>query len=208
MSVRTLTMLVVGLCAPPPAIPDQAHTIPGWFVSGSAPAKFKASPDRSVVHSGSSSASLAAITNVEPYEFGTLMQVTDARLYIGKRLRFSVFVRTAGVKIGAAAWMRIDGHDGQVLAFDNMSDRGWFREDRAWTRADIVLDVLPESKVISYGVLLKGEGMVWIDTVSVEPVFRHIATTGTPFTEPRLPIAPDELPPRPINLGLEATAGM
>ena len=50
--------------------------------------------------------------------------------------------------------------------------------------------------------------MVWIDTASLEPVFRHIATTGTPVTGPRLPVAPDELPPSPVNLGLEATAEM
>jgi hypothetical protein len=201
-------MLIAVLLEPPVASADKAPTVPGWYISGSAAEKYQASVDNSVVHSGASSASLAAITDAEGFEFGTLMQVIHARPHVGKRLRFSVFIRTAGVKVGAAAWMRIDGHDGQVLAFDNMSDRGWFREDQSWSRADIVLDVLPESKVIAFGVLLKGDGMVWIDTGSLEPVFRHIATTGNPVRGPRLPVAPDELPPSPVNLGFETTAEM
>jgi hypothetical protein len=208
MSGRRLATLVAILFMSPLAVSDQPPTVPGWFIAGSAPAKYQASVDGSVVHSGSSSASLAAITDAQGFEYGTLMQVAAARPYIGKRLRFSVFIRTAGVKVGAAAWMRIDGHDGQVLAFDNMSDRGWFRADQSWSRADIVLDVLTESKVISFGVLLKGDGMVWIDSASLEPVLRHIATTGAPVTGPSLPVAPDELPPSPLNLGFEATAEM
>jgi hypothetical protein len=126
---RLLAAFAASLFTSLPANSDQSAPVPGWFISGLAPAKYQASADNFVVHSGSSSASLAAITETEVYEFGTLMQVTDARSLIGKRLRFSVFIRTAGVKIGAAAWMRIDSNDGQVLAFDNMSDRGWFRED-------------------------------------------------------------------------------
>lgn len=204
----SLAMLVAVLFMPGATSADQTSTVPGWFISGSAAEKYQASVDNSVVHSGWSSASLASTTDAEEIEFGTLMQVIDARPHVGERLRFSVFIRTAGVKIGAAAWMRIDGHDGQILAFDNMSDRGWFREDQSWSRADIVLDVPPESKVISFGVLLKGDGMVWIDTASLEPVFRHIATTGTPVTLPRLPVASDELPPSPVNLGFETTAEM
>jgi hypothetical protein len=199
-------MLVAVLAMPPIAYADQASTVPGWFISGSAAEKYQASVDNFVVHSGSSSASLASVTDAEGFEFGTLMQVIHARPHAGERLRFSVFIRTSGVKVGAAAWMRVDGHDGQVLAFDNMFGRGLFREEQSWSRAEVVLDVLPESKVISFGVLLKGDGMVWIDTASLDPVFRHIATTGTPVTGLRLPVAPDDLPPSPFNLGFETTA--
>ena len=53
-----------------------------------------------------------------------------------------------------------------------------------------------------------GTSLAWIDTGSLEPVLGHIATTGTPVTGPSLPVAPDDLPPRPVNLGFEATARM
>lgn len=181
---------------------DGSQAVPGWAVSGSAAKKYSASIDRFVSYRGSASANLVATTNAEGFEFGTLMQVIDARPYIGERMRLGAHVRTAGVTTGAALWMRIDGADGEVLAFDNMSRRGLIRGNQSWARIDVVLDVTAKSKVISFGVLLKGEGSVWIDEVTLNPVMRHIATTGFDIKK-RLPVAPNDLPGNPKNLDFE-----
>lgn len=189
--------------APFVVLADQRPGVAGWVVSGSAADKYQALIDRSVAHTGSASASLAATTDAAGSEFGTLMQYVDARPHVGKRMRFSAYVRTAGVSTGAALWMRIDGIDGEVLAFDNMSNRGLIRGNQSWSRTEIVLDVPLKSKLISFGVLLKGEGMLWIDSVSLEAVFKHIATTGSRVSVAALPVAPDDLPLSPANLDFE-----
>lgn len=92
----------------------------------------------------------------------------------GKRVRFSGFLKTEGVGgagMGgggfAALWWRADGPDGEVLAFDNMQDRGP-RGDTGWAHYAIELDV-PEATVnISYGLILNGSGTAWFDGLKVE----------------------------------------
>lgn len=191
------------LTAPMSAVTGASAEVPGWFLSGSAAEKYVAFVDNSVAHEGSASGGLAAQTNVEGNEFGALMQLVDARPHIGTRVRLSAHLRTAGVTTGAALWMRVDGVDGEVLSFDNMSRRGLIRGDQPWSMVEVVLDVPSESKVISFGVLLKGEGMVWVDSVSLNPVLRHIATTGFDV-EKRLPAVLGDLPHALSNLDFES----
>ncbi len=201
---RQSSMLAILLLCPALVTSVQnSSSVPGWAISGSAAKKYAAYVDRSVAYTGLASASLAAITDVKGFEFGTLMQIVDARPHLGKRMRFSAHVRTAGVTTGAALWMRVDDIDGEVLAFDNMSRRGLIRGDQSWAPIDVVLDVPEKSKVVSFGVLLKGEGMVWIDAVSLESVPKHIATTGFSVISKQLPVAPDDLPDAPKNLDFE-----
>jgi hypothetical protein len=57
--------------------------------------------------------------------FGTLMQDFRANEYVGKRVRFSAFVKSQDLESWAGLWMRVDQGEGatpQVLAFDNMVD--------------------------------------------------------------------------------------
>ena len=54
--------------------------------------------------------------------FGTLMQAFRADHYLGKRVRFSAFVKTENVQDWAGLWMRID-KDSASIAFDNMQNR-------------------------------------------------------------------------------------
>jgi hypothetical protein len=203
--VRGLLVVIVILAiAPPSAAAEPGPAVPGWFVSGAQAAKYRAVVDRAVAYEGAASASLAAVTDAEGSEFGTLMQHIDARRFVGKRVRFSARIRTAGVTTGAAPWMRVDSTKGDTLAFDNLSRRGYVRGDRDWTRIDIVLEVPRGSGIISFGLLLSGEGMVWIDDVSLEPVCRQVATTGFPVRRhPRFPPPPDDLPRVPANLDFE-----
>lgn len=196
--------LLVILALALPAVADSDPAVPGWFVSGAQAAKYRAVVDRAVAYEGAASASLAAVTDAEGSEFGTLMQHIDARRYVGKRVRFSARVRTSGVTTGAALWMRVDSRKGDTLAFDNLSRRGYVRGDRDWAPIDIVLEVPRGSRIISFGLLLSGEGMVWIDDASLEPVCRNVATTGFPVRrQPRFPPPPDDLPRVPANLDFE-----
>jgi hypothetical protein len=114
---------------------------------------------------------------------GTMMQDIAPDDYLGKRVRFSGYVRARGVKNWAGLWMRVDSQTnprgcGEMLAFDNMEDRPIMGSSE-WTRYDVVLDVAKEAKGIAFGILLKGEGTVWLSGASFEVVGTEVASTNT-----------------------------
>jgi hypothetical protein len=110
----------------------------GWIVAGSKPAEYESGIDASAAYNGHSSAFLKAKKPVVE-GFGTLMQDFRAGHYLGKRVRFSAFVKAEGVQGWAGLWMRED-KGSQQLAFDNMQDRS-IKGTTIWQRYDVVLDV-------------------------------------------------------------------
>lgn len=181
----------------------EAPTVEGWIISGSAAGNYMARRDGHVSHSGLASGSLFAITKTPRGVFGTLMQNIDARPLAGKRVRFAAYVRAAGVTTGAALWMRVDSDKGDVLAFDNMWTRGWIRSDCDWVLKEIVLDVPRAAKLLAFGILLQGEGIVWIDTATLETVSAKVPTTNPPVQVPRHAAPGDDLRSTAENLGFE-----
>ncbi|RPJ59788.1 MAG: hypothetical protein EHM23_12835 [Acidobacteria bacterium] len=86
----------------------------------------------------------------------------------GKRVRFSGYIKTADMTRGfAGLWWRVDGKDGQVLAFDNMQDRG-VTGTTDWTRYEIELPVAADAVNINFGALHTGDGAAWFDGLKVE----------------------------------------
>jgi hypothetical protein len=151
-----------------------AHVVgsrPMWFVAGSAPSKYTASADTAVHHGDATSLSLASREPVVGDEFGTAMQTTSAEAYRGARVRLTAYVKAENVRGWAGLWMRVDdaGVGTKPLAFDNMEDRP-IKGTSDWTPYSIVLDVPPQAKGLALGVLLQGEGHVWMDDVVIESV--------------------------------------
>jgi len=72
--------------------------------------------------------------------------------------------------------MRVDSTSEDTLQFDNMSDRP-ITGTNHWNRYSIVLDVPENSAIIAFGILLAGNGEVWLDGVRFE-----VVTTDTPTT--------------------------
>jgi hypothetical protein len=111
--------------------------------------------------------------------FGNLMQVFDGTAYRGKRVRFRAAVRTDGQISGQGQlWFRVDRQGGEIGFFDNMGDRPI--RDREWKYYEITGDIEPDAERINIGVILVGEGKVWIDDAS----FHVLGDT------PRLPQEP------------------
>ena len=96
----------------------------------------------------------------------------------GKRVRFSGYIKTAGITRGyAGLWWRVDGPNG-TLAFDNMRDRG-ATGSTDWKLYDLQLTVPADAKNINFGVLLTGDGAAWFDDLAVE-------LDGVPFADANL----------------------
>ncbi|MCU0491280.1 MAG: hypothetical protein MUD01_06825 [Chloroflexaceae bacterium] len=157
----------------------------GWFAAGSHPKTYHMGLDPAVRYEQSVAACIKATES--PEGFGTLMQMFKADAYRGQRLRFAAAVRAASVEQWAGLWMRVDGPNNQMLAFDNMRSRK-ISGSCDWTCHAVVLDVADSAINIAFGILLQGAGQVWLAGVRVEPV-----GTDVPVTEATCPVAPTNL---------------
>ena len=169
------------------------ETPKGWFPAGSRPKDYKMSTDRTVAHSGRSSAVLRSVAP-KPGGFGTLMQTFKAEAFRSKRVRMSGYGRSQDVKDWAGLWMRVDGPRSEPLAFDNMQDRA-IKGTSDWKKYEIVLDVPKSAQEIAFGLLLTGAGQVWMDDLDFAVVGKDVPTTGP---KPSAGVAP-----APANLNFE-----
>ena len=147
----------------------------GWILAGSNPTAYEMERDVSVTRGGLPSGRLASVKSSSG--FGTMMQSISVEEYGGKRIRFSAYVKTRDVKGWAGLWMRVDSDAKMPLAFDNMQDRP-IKGSQDWTRYNVVLDVPDGAIGIAFGVLLAGDGAVWINDVRFEPVDASVPVTG------------------------------
>lgn len=103
---------------------DRNETIKEWIITGTAPEKYQVGMDYKMYHTGTKSATLKSIADeFEAGEFATIMQQFNATNFIGKRVRFSGFVKTQEVEGWCGLWMRIDNALSTILKFDNMQSR-------------------------------------------------------------------------------------
>ena len=169
LAFTTVLALATAGETPPPA---------GWILAGSAPQSYEigTAPDGGRSR-GPAGFIRAKETPPLKNGFGTLMQMFKAGDYQGKRVRFSAAVRTEKVANWAGLWMRVDGNQREVLAFDNMQTRP-IKGTSDWQRHEVVLDVAPNAEAIGIGVLVNGPGAAWLDEVRFEIVPKTIATTA------------------------------
>ncbi|TDQ40761.1 helix-turn-helix transcriptional regulator [Aureibacillus halotolerans] len=148
-----------------------------WILSGSHPDQYEIGIDEKNVHQGNKSAFLRSVTVDSENSFGTLMQSFHAKEYIGKRIRLSAFIKTEEVQHFCGLWMRVDNLAGDVIQFDNMYNRKLVGS-QPWNLYAIVLDVPDDSASINFGLLLTGQGHVWLDSLRFEEVSPTVPTTS------------------------------
>lgn len=163
------------LLAPLHPSADGRHGVPpGWSVHGRWLDSYEISVDRTVAHSGSSSARITALPGARG--FATLMQTSAAHEMVEQRIRMSAFLKLEDVD-AAGLWMRVDDANGLVLAFDNMEDR-FLSGTSDWSQHSVVLDVPSTSSQIFFGALLYERGCLWVDDFSFEPVDVAVPSTN------------------------------
>lgn len=113
---------------------------------------------------------------VKPSGFGTWMCAIAADAYRAQRLRLSAYIKTEDVAGWAGLWMRVDGPDREILAFDNMQNRT-IRGTTDWKRYEIILDVPEEAEGIALGTILGGDGKVWTGSLSLDAVGTDVPVT-------------------------------
>jgi len=156
----------------------------GWMVAGNAPKDYDFGTDVQA-NDGSKSAFIKARPSAASAGFGTLMQMVSADEYRGGRWKLSARMRTDKA-VKAQMWMRVDGPNGVMYAFDNMDDRP-VSGDTVWKRYEIVLDVPGDSVGVAFGFFLSGGGEVWADDFRLERVTGATPVTGKGAQQPRTP---------------------
>ena len=170
------------------------NPIRGWIATGNRRIADEMSVDHSVTWRGRPTARIQSIQDKQPDEYGSLRQTFSAAAFVGKRVRFSSYLKTSGVTGWAGLSMRIDGavDRREPLAFDNMYKRR-VTGSHEWSRYEVVLDVPEGATVIVIGIHLAGGGRVWAGGAEVTPVDRRTPTTAPIGTERLFASAPRNL---------------
>ena len=169
--------------------------IKGWITTGTAPEKYQVSIDYKIYNTGTKSATIQSVADeFEVGEFATIMQQFSAKNFLGKRIRFSGFVKTKSVDGWCGLWMRIDSSLSVALKLDNMQNRPIVGTTE-WNHYSCVLDVPENAAILNIGILLSGKGQAWLDNVSFQEVDHNIPTTDFNFDE--------GFPDYPQNLSFE-----
>ena len=169
-----------------PVLALAAELPAGWIKAGSHPAEYDMGVDRPIRREGRAIAFIKGTAD-QFHGFGTLMQMAAPGEYCGKRVRFSAYVKSEKVQSGwAGLWFRIDGaKSGEMLGFDNMQQRP-IKGTIDWKRVEIVLDVPEHAAALAFGLLLSGNGQVWMDDLKFEIVNPDVPVTGgAQFGPPR-----------------------
>jgi hypothetical protein len=155
-----------------------AGVAPAWEHWEKGASEYEVDADPGVRRTGPSSVSLAS-KHPTAEMFGVAGQRLHADRYRGSRLRFSAYVKATEVRGTAGLAMQIDGTEAgpKLLAFDKMANRP-ITGTSDWTQYSVVLDVPREADSIRLGVLLEGEGHVWMDDVVLEEVDRSVLPTA------------------------------
>jgi erythromycin esterase-like protein len=107
-------------------------------------------------------------TEVTQPAFGLLVGGLPVAAFAGKTVRFSGYMKTAGIDSGyAGLWWRADGPDGSPAAFNNMNMTGP-RGTTDWQRYELELTMPPDIRNINFGALHPGYGTAWFSDLSVE----------------------------------------
>jgi hypothetical protein len=140
------------------------YTQPGAFLQG-----WQGGPsetihlDSTVVYTGKGAVRLERDAN-SPNPITTITRRIPID-FEGKTIDFSGFLRTDSVSGFVGLWMREDGPAG-TYQFDNMQSKQ-LEGTTDWTEYTISLPLDTRAKTLYFGVLLSGEGRVWIDDLSL-----------------------------------------
>ncbi|HEX8127599.1 MAG TPA: hypothetical protein VF527_00630 [Pyrinomonadaceae bacterium] len=183
--MRRLIIAVAALSlATATAVSQVAQAPKGWSLTGSHRDNYYLTTDNKVRHGGKTSATLISKNSASEDGFGSMKQEIKADNYRGRRVRYAGYLKAESAAQRAALWMRVEGEDGKILAFDNMDERP-ATGTTSWRKYEIVLDVPETAQHIALGVLFEGKGQIWADDLKLEVVGREVASTDM-YASPEL----------------------
>ena len=154
---------------------NEKELIKGWKFISSNPDIYKFELDENVFYSGRKSGLLYSKKGASIREFATIVQKFQARIYLGKQIKMSCYLKTEQLT-RCQAWLQINDSYDDVILFNSM-DSSALQGKTDWNLYSIILDVPKEGASILFGVQLFGTGKVWADNFSFEEVSEIISGT-------------------------------
>ncbi len=182
MTILAVAGLLLATDEPRPG-PKNAPPPSGWSIASSGSgiprgqnaSEYVAGVDREITHGGQAAMSMRSIV-AKPTTFRAVSQFVKADTYRGKRVRLAGYLKTRDVADWSGLWLRVDGPD-SMLAFDNMASHP-AKGTTDWARYEVVLDVPEAALRLAFGPVLRGEGQVWADDLTLDVVDpKEIKTT-------------------------------
>jgi len=119
-------------------------------------------------------------------------QVIAADEFKGRRVEFSLYMRTLNAAPGAHLLFRIVGDGREVDVYEMESRR--VRGTSGWARHSVVADVPYGASIIGLGGMLENTGTLWIDDASFQ-----IVASDTPLTQAPQPPGHNSWNPDPTK---------
>jgi RNA polymerase sigma factor (sigma-70 family) len=167
----------------PPVELEDTSSVKSWAHSPSADLAI----DKETKHGGLSAARFEAKPDANQ-SLKTMLQAFAADEYRGKRIRLAAFIKSQDINEWAGMWMRVDT-DRSSPSFDNMMERP-LKGTNDWAKHEIILDIPDDAQVVTFGMLVVGEGKLWVDDMTFEIVGKDVATTQE--LNPNAPEFPEE----------------
>jgi erythromycin esterase-like protein len=132
----------------------------------------KADPEYVATLAHASELALAASVTAHS-DFGTASGTFPVEPALGKRIRFSGYIKTENVSGYAGFWWRADAKNAPV-AFSNLGAAAP-KGSKDWQRYEMEIAIPANTTAIYFGPLLAGSGTAWFDDLQVE-------IDGKPYT--------------------------
>lgn len=156
---------------------DSVYKVDSWLKMGSKPNSYEIGKDKSVKYGDEQTYFIKSIADVDS-GFGAMAKMIKPEQYLSKRVKFTGYIKTDNLVHWGGMWMRVDGVvAGLSLGFDNMGNRP-IKGTTDWTKYEIVLDVPKNSSALYCGVLIEGNGQMWIPDFTLEIVGNDVSVTN------------------------------
>ena len=145
---------------------DFSKTPGGWDIAQES-MNFRFERDNTKPHSGKYCAILQG-KQLKQRQWNTAMQLIKPNELLGKRIKFSAWIRTQDIDGYASLWLRVDKDNG-TTDLDNLSDKV-IRGNTGWKKYEIYMNIPYNTEGIGFGLILQQNGKAWIDDVSFEVI--------------------------------------
>ena len=141
------------------------HRWRSWTFS---PAKFKTTFDEKEQRNGHGTICVSC-DSAERNDWNTYDHTLDnIGALRGKRVKFSVMIKSKDVAINAGPVIRIVGKNNSTARHDEQFPRRPVKGTMPWQKFATFVNVPADARGMSFGVTLNGQGTIWFDEVRLE----------------------------------------
>jgi hypothetical protein len=148
----------------------------GWLCCADPATGYEVGADDSIKRHGKRLGCIKAIGTRDAADNGLLFQKFDGKVYRGKRVRASAFIKTSGITgvCGMALWV-MDAHQRELFRQDTFILDS--KKDHDWAKREIVVQVPEHAGVLLVSLELSGGGTVWMDDFDFQEVGSDVSLT-------------------------------